>query len=187
MNNKGFTLIELLATLVILSIILGVATFSVFSVIENSRDRSEKLFVEKLSDSINDYLTLNGSSLYEGSTEYTFSKCLNEACDMGNTYEVTAYSLQKYCVEDEDCSVRLSDLIEEGLVEEEDIINPRNNEKCLNIEEGIDPEIMIFKDSDYVYYYYVDLSGDHTACAVDEENAIIDTLPTSLKEEVDLE
>ena len=184
MNNKGFTLIELLGVLVLLTVILGVATFSVFSVIESSRTRSEKLFVEKLSDSIDDYLDLHGASLYKGSTEYVFSKCLDKSCQ--NKYEVTAYSLQN-CAGDEHCNVRLSDLVEEGLVEEEDIINPRNNEKCLDIEQGIDPEVMIFKDSDYVYYYYVDLSGDNTACAVDFENGYINTLPDSLKEEVGIE
>lgn len=184
MNNKGFTLIELLGVLVLLSVILGVATFSVFSVIESSKTKSEKLFVEKLSDSIDDYLDLNGSSLDNGLEEYVFSKCMDKNCQ--NKYEVFAYSLQN-CVGDDDCKVRLSDLVEEGLVKEEDVINPRNSKQCLDIEKGIDPEIVIFKDSDYVYYYYVDLSGDNTLCDISLENGFINTLPDSLKEEVGIE
>ena len=40
LNNKGFTLIELLAVIVILAVVMGVATTSVLSAMNNSRKRS---------------------------------------------------------------------------------------------------------------------------------------------------
>ena len=40
LNNKGFTLIELLAVIVILAVVMGVATTSVLSAMNNSRKNS---------------------------------------------------------------------------------------------------------------------------------------------------
>lgn len=63
MNRKGFTLIELLATIVILGIVGGIATYGVINTINTSKLKSEKIFVDKLSNLIDDYLDLYSSEL----------------------------------------------------------------------------------------------------------------------------
>ena len=74
MNNKGFTLIELLATIVILSLVLGISVSSVTGAIKQSRVRSERLFVEKLGKSIDGYIDLNGTKWHQVGDGYLFSK-----------------------------------------------------------------------------------------------------------------
>ena len=49
----------------------------------------------------------------------------------------------------------------------------------------VEKEIKVYKDSDYVYYYYVDLSETNTSCDISEENGIIDTRPQKLKEAIE--
>ena len=47
MNNKGFTLVELLATIVILGVVMGIATYGVLSAINNSKLKSENCSLKK--------------------------------------------------------------------------------------------------------------------------------------------
>lgn len=174
MNNKGFTLVEVLAVVVILGIILGIATYSVIGIIETSRTKSEQIFVEKLSKLIDDYIDLESSNFKEFGAFYDFQKCNNsDAC-----YESTAREINKITCDGNDCSFHLSDLVDAGLVLEDDIKNPRNKKYCLDDK---DPVITIYKDSEYVYYYYVNLSGDKTSCGI-EKNGIIDTFPEEFPE-----
>ena len=62
-------------------------------------------------------------------------------------------------------------------IKEEDIINPKNKKKCLN---GDKPTTKLFKDSEYVYYYYMDLSGDNTACDIENEHSIVTNIPENV-------
>ena len=174
MNNKGFTLIELLATVAILAIIGGVATYGVINTINNSRLKSEKIFVDKLSNLIDEYLALNRPTRVDSST-YTFTKCQNNTCS--NSYQATATKVIKTSGE----SIHLKDLVDDGIIDDAQLINPKNKQKCLT---GDGPEIKIYKDSDFVYYFYVDLTGANTTCDISTENGIIDTLPEKLKSEV---
>ena len=67
MNKKGFTLIELLATIVLLTVIGGIAITGVISIINTSKLKSEKVFVDKISNLIDDYLDLYAKDLSETS------------------------------------------------------------------------------------------------------------------------
>ena len=174
MNRKGFTLIELLAVIAILGLISGIATYGVISTINNSRLKSEKIFIDKVSNLIDDYLDLNPPKK-KGNTTYTFVKCVNESCS--ESYSVTATNMFK----EDNTSIYLNDLITEGIINSDDLVNPKNKEDCLD---GVNPEIYVYKDSDYVYYYYVDLSGSNTSCDITPENGIINTLPDNLKDQV---
>ena len=60
MNNKGFTLIELLATVVLLSLVMGIGAYCVSNTITNSKKRTEKIFVDKLDSAIEEYIDLKG-------------------------------------------------------------------------------------------------------------------------------
>lgn len=173
MNNKGFTLIELLATIVILSLVLGISVSSVTGAIKQSRVRSERLFVEKLGKSIDDYIDLNGTKWHQVGDGYLFSKKNN----IGNsTYEVVCYLLKKSDGE----SIKIMDLVHEGLIDDAKFINPKNKKKCFD--EDYNPEIKVYKDSDYVYYYSVNLSSNQ--CDLSEDVLQINTLPDAVKSQV---
>lgn len=177
MGNKGFTLIELLATIVLLGLAFGIASYGVVGMVEKSRMKSEGIFIEKLGDAIDEYIDMYGSGLVKGSEEYNFYKCHDTgSCDdaSNGSYKVVANELD---------NITIRELIEKGFLVEEDLVNPANNKKCF---EGKNPVIRVFKDSDFVYYYYVDLSGDNT-CDISGENGVIDTLNENLKRVVDLE
>ena len=52
MGRKGFTLMEVLAAITILSLVLGIAGRSVVGIVNNSKEKSEVLFVGKIDKAI---------------------------------------------------------------------------------------------------------------------------------------
>lgn len=178
MNSKGFTLIELLATIVLLALIGGTTTYGILNTLKNSERTSEKIFIDKLSNLIDDYLALNPPTQIVGET-YTFDKCRDKDCN--ESYSVTATKV----VKSDNSKIYLNDLVKAGIVNKNDLVNPNNKKKCY-INETTNPEIIVYKDSDYVYYYYLDLSGTNTACNITKKNGIINTLPTNLQSKVRL-
>lgn len=177
MNNKGFTLIELLATIVIIGLIMGIATTSVISTINNSKKKSEKVFIDKLETAIESYISIKGSQIsIKTGTEVEFQKC-NKVKANGICEEPDSDVLTKV---NELEPLKLKEITEgdTATISEDKIVNPSTKEKCLN--NGKNPEIRLFKDDDYVYYYYVDLSDDNTSCNISKENAIITNIPEKL-------
>ena len=63
MNRKGFTMIELLAVIVVLGIVLVITFPNMTDVFKSSKLKSEEAFVERISQSIDSYVTLNSSSI----------------------------------------------------------------------------------------------------------------------------
>lgn len=176
MGRKGFTLVELLATIVIMSLVLGIASYSVVGIINTSKEKSEKIFVDKIGIAIEQYIALEGSKLKKDNNNYIFNKCKTSSCNDIKAVQVTElFNGSEY--------VKLNVLIEKNFFEDNKLINPVNKKNCLD---GKYPNIRIFRDSDYVYYYYVDLSGSNTSCEISSENGIINTLPDGLKSEVGL-
>ncbi len=57
LDNKGFTLIELLATIVILSVVLVIATMSVFKIINESKEKSKYASAREITSIAAAYLT----------------------------------------------------------------------------------------------------------------------------------
>ena len=72
------------------------------------------------------------------------------------------------------------DLVHEGLIDDAKFINPKNKKKCFD--EDYNPEIKVYKDSDYVYYYSVNLSSNQ--CDLSEDVLQINTLPDAVKSQV---
>lgn len=171
MNKKGFTLVEVVAVVAILGIIFGVASYSVIGIINSSRKKSEEVFVDGISTYIDEYISLYGSSLVKkNNTKYEFIK------SNGTDYSVSAYEYS---------GISMQTLIDNGFVTDGKFVNPVNKLDCLaGLGSKYIPVIRIFKDSDYVYYYYVDMSN--TMCEISSENSIINTLPDELKIKVGL-
>ena len=144
MNNKGFTLVELLATIVILGIVMGIATYGVISAIDSSKKKSEEVFVSKFASAIESYLALKGDKLG-----------VKEVED-GSSSEQKFIELNYFT---------LNDLASENLIDKDKFINPRNKKNCYNE----DAVIRAFRDDQFVYYYYFDFT-QLSECLVEVEN-----------------
>ncbi len=166
MNEKGFTLIEMLATIVILGIVMGITGYSVIGTINNSKARSEEIFVEKIGLAIEEYLSIYGSNLSSSETEYCIRECGTE--DEVSIKKVGTFQIKK--------------ITETKVLDENKVINPKNKLKCFSSK---NPNVTVYKDTEYVYYYYVDLSSTNTDCDISEEVGFISNFPkkvvTSLK------
>jgi len=183
-DNKGFTLVEMLAVVVILSIVIGVATNGVISYINTSKEKSEKVFTNKLSRLIDEYLDLYGPKLQTTGEAYEFMKARTSS--RNSEYKVEAYQLISPISEsDPTTSIHINDLVKAKIIDAESLINPKNKKRCFNAEKN--PEIKVYKDNEYVYYYYVDLSGSNTACEISNTNSLISTMSNNLIESLLLE
>ena len=65
MNRKGFTLIELLAVIVVLALILVITFPNLTNVFKNSKLKNEQIFVDRLSQTIDSYVSLNSDQIME--------------------------------------------------------------------------------------------------------------------------
>ena len=173
MNNKGFTLIELLATIVILGIVMGIASYGVISVINKSKLKSEKVFVDKIETAIQGYLSVYGQQLSPNNLRPS-SKIFEKCRKINGTNQCNEKTFQEL----EDKSLIDITKVDIKTINKSDLINPKSKKNC--VENDKDPTIRIFKDSDYVYYYYLDLSKDKTSCEITDENAIISNIPENI-------
>lgn len=146
MNRKGFTLIELIAVIVILGIILVVSAPSISNVYKESKLKSEEIFVERLSQSIDSYIKLNSDEI-----AFTSDGAANKEED-GSTYQVNIWK----------AAITVQNVIDDKLISEEDYVNPGNKEtKCT-----VNAEIEVYKDSDYVYCHKI--KKESLGCLTDE-------------------
>ena len=54
-NNKGFTLVELLATLIVLSLVMTIGTYSITNIIENAKDKNYQILIANIKDAAETY------------------------------------------------------------------------------------------------------------------------------------
>ena len=182
MNNKGFTLIELLATIVILGIIMGIATLSVIGIINRSKERGEAMFANNLGDSIQSFIADNRLRWDVGVEIGTFKKC-NMVDDSGNCVSKGKNTKQEdkklYTISGTDIyysSFSLEKLISGNYIRDSKLINPKNKLDC---NKNGRLASYIYKDSDSVYYYYVDLNDGGT-CDVSDKNSIVSNIPKNV-------
>lgn len=134
MNRKGFTLIELIAVIVILGIILVVAVPNLLSVYDDSKLKTEELFLNNLSKGIDSYVSLNTDKL---NFNFTSFHAIKEE--------------QKETVEVYKATITVQDIINDGLIKEEDYRNAGNKDQTCRSS----GEIEVYRDSDYVYCHKV--------------------------------
>lgn len=134
MNEKGFTLIELLVTIVLIGVISAVAVTSITNINEASKVKNEDIFVGRLSEVINEYITM-----YHSNYDYSYYKEFTKE---------TGQTIIKISP-----AITLSRLVDTGLITSP-ITNPRNKKNCLDDT----PTFYIYKDSDYVFCFNINLS-----------------------------
>lgn len=55
LNREGFTLIELLAVLILLAIIMGLGSYSIIGIINNTREKDYELLIENINSAVEEY------------------------------------------------------------------------------------------------------------------------------------
>ncbi len=133
MNRKGFTLIELLAVIVVLALILVITFPNLTNVFKNSKLKNEQIFVDRLSQTIDSYVSLN-------SDQITFED-YGTGTKTGSNGTVSIYK----------GTITVQNIINDKLITAEDYINPGNKEVQCNK----NAEIEVYRDSDYVYCHKV--------------------------------
>jgi prepilin-type N-terminal cleavage/methylation domain-containing protein len=143
MNRKGFTLIELIATLLILSLVLGLTVYSVSDLFKSAKDKTEDVFVETIKDALEVYLSSDAKNLdfIDGGEE-----CRN--------INKTHGSRKMYRIEK-----NFRDVINSSYrpLTQEDLVNPADKDKVCKDASYV--SFYVYRDQDYVYYYSVDM-GD---------------------------
>ena len=86
MNQKGFTLVELLATIIILALMIGIGTYSITSIIRNSKQKN----YENLIDSIK-----SGAETYYQECKYANNSGITCSYDNGK-YTTTLGDMVTY-------------------------------------------------------------------------------------------
>lgn len=167
MNNKGFTLVELLATIVVISVIGGIAYTSVTSYINTSKIKAEEKFLDEISTEIESYLGL----FYDKFDEVSDTrKELTKQISTSSTDTVDVWKIQ---IDDADDLFTLQDLMND-LKTTDEFKNPRTGGVC----DAANITIEVYKDEDYVYYYYVEMTKKSIDCTALSD---IDTRPADLR------
>ena len=141
MNRRGFTLIELLAVIVVLALILVISFPNFLDVLKNSKLKNEQIFVDRLSQTIDSYVSLN-------SDQITFED-YGTGTKTGSNGTVSIYK----------GTITVQNIIADKIISEEDYINPGNKD-YINLDtnrKGCNPDaiIEVYRDSDYVYCHKV--------------------------------
>lgn len=153
MNRKGFTMIELLAVIVVLGIVLVITFPNMTDVFKSSKLKSEEAFVERISQSIDSYVTLNSSSIVffeDGPAIKNYG---------GSDHSVNVYKK----------TITMNTIIGSNIITGKDYKNPGNE----NVECNVNAEIEVYRDSDYVYCHKI--KKDSLGCLTDEYKNTIDS------------
>lgn len=156
MNRKGFTMIELLAVIVVLGIVLIITFPNISDIFKGSKLKSEEAFMDRISQSIDSYVTLNSSNITFEKQDGTFKKVLGTK---EQPVDVDVYK----------GTITMNTIISSNIITEKDYKNPGNE----NVECNVNAEIEVYRDSDYVYCHKI--KKDSLGCLTDEYKNTIDS------------
>lgn len=147
MNNKGFTLIELLAVIIVLAIVSSITIMAVNGSYSNAKVKSEKVFINNVTKAVEAYIDENMTSGWGGVSsvgEYEKYKIEKNECDNSTTFcYVNVYKR----------SFPFQKVIDSGYLKKDEVVNPNNDNSCYDDS----TEVMVYRDSDYVYCFMVKL------------------------------
>ena len=134
MNRKGFTLVELLATLVVLSIVMGISIVGILGSLENAKKKTEKEFLTQLSNSVDAYITMclskynvNKSSCQEFTKFPNMSNSLSDPNRFGVIVKSNNRSVNVYKSSQ---TINFTNILNENILVENDLVNPVNSVSC---------------------------------------------------------
>ncbi len=145
MNRKGFTLIELLAVIVVLGLVVLISVPIISDAYTKSKIKSEEVFVDRLTQAIDSYVKLNSDTI---SFSCKIDKCEGtKTVNEKDTYNIT-YQMG---------IITINDIINDGILTQKDFVNAGNNNK--NVSCDPNAEVEVYKDSDFVYCYKVEINS----------------------------
>ncbi len=100
LNNKGFTLIELLATIAIIGLVIGLSTFGIIKVVQNSKEKAKDISMDSIKSSARIY---------------------SEEASSSDWKNITNEDYKYFCV-------TIQELINKGLLKEKEIKNYIEND-----------------------------------------------------------
>lgn len=135
MNRKGFTMIELLAVIIVLGLVFTITFPNLTSAFKSGKLKSEEAFVNRVSEAVDSYVTLNSSDITfnnygEGTKTYG-----------GQEHTVTIYIGTIY----------VNNIISAGIISANDYKNPNNEETNCSTNLPIE----VYRDSDFVYCHKI--------------------------------
>jgi len=139
LNKKGFTLIEVLATIIILGIIVVIIFPYIYKYLGNAEKNNQKVFKNRLIESIDSYITSNTNILSFSKDVY---KTIEKVKGEGTKTQAKVYKSNN--------EITLQNIVDENIISAP-IKNPKNKKEC-----ALDTKIQIFRDSDYVYCYKIE-------------------------------
>lgn len=145
MNRKGFTLIELLAVIVILGLILVFTVPNITDAYKNSKLKTEEIFVDRLSDAIEGYVSLNTTT-----GVFNFNKTIQ--VEKANPFNGSNTGIQMNAYM---AKVKIKDIINSDIITSNDYINPGNKGASCNT----DAQVEVYRDEDFVYCHKVELTA----------------------------
>ena len=136
MNKKGFTLVELLATILVLSIIVGIVLISTTGGIGRAKDKTEDIFVKTITDAVDIYLDSDGRNK-------PFDSVPICSVDKAHKTGVKIYRSTS--------NLTINDVINSSYhpIAESDMHNPANKDKS-NYNCNTNATLNIYRDEDYV-------------------------------------
>ena len=147
MNNKGFTLIELLAVIIVLAIVSSITIMAVNGSYSNAKVKSERVFINNVTKAVEAYIDENMTSGWGGVSragEYEKYDIDNNECDNSTTFcYVNVYKR----------SFPFQKILDSGYLKKDEVVNPNNDNSCYDDS----TEVMVYRDSDYVYCFMVKL------------------------------
>lgn len=145
MNRKGFTLIELLAVIVVLGLVVLISVPIISDAYTKSKIKSEEVFVDRLTQAIDSYVKLNSDTI---SFSCKIDKCEGtKTVNEKDTYNIT-YQMG---------IITINDIINDGILTQKDFVNAGNNNKNVSCDPNAEAEV--YKDSDFVYCYKVEINS----------------------------
>ena len=93
LDNKGFTLVELLATVVLLSIIVGIAGISITTIIKNSKEKDYQLLVKEIKNAVELYYQECKFVNNNCSSEITIGYLVDNGYIKGNSVDIDDESI----------------------------------------------------------------------------------------------
>ena len=163
MNNKGFTLIELLAVIIVLSIVSSITIMAVNGSYSNAKVKSERVFINNVTKAVEAYIDENMTSGWGGVSrvgEYEKYDIDKNECDNSTTFcYVNVYKR----------SFPFQKILDSGYLKKDEVVNPNNDNSCYDDS----TEVMVYRDSDYVYCFMVKLG----CLGKDGKDGVINTCP----------
>lgn len=116
MNRKGFTLIELLATIILLALVVGISSYAITTLIQNSKNKNYDLLISNIKDA---------SELYYQECRYGDVSGIDCTKKADGSYQVSLGALVNYGYLKGNDTVKSENTIVNGKYT---IVNPKDNQ-----------------------------------------------------------